>query len=379
MEMNTRLQVEHPVTEMITGQDLVEWQLKVAFGEQLPLKQNELSINGHSFEARIYAEDPDNNFMPTAGTINHLHTPSESSHVRVDTGVIEGDEVSPYYDPMISKLIVWDENRERALARLTRALSQYQISGVTSNIHFLYRLASCKAFKEADLDTGFIDKHHDAIFKGNELDVAAYLPLLSLFLLLRREQKQVIHTASPWDSLNGWRLNQANKQTESLLVNGELFKVTASLHGKPDQGQYTLNFADTQAEVSGNLIDDTLTAEVDGHRQTVTVLPQDDQFVLFANKGILNFSWATPDLGDSDEGDVAGDFKAPMNGTIVEVLVKAGGKVSNGDVLIIMEAMKMQHTISAPEVGIVTEVFCNAGELVDGGAELLSFEAAKKT
>ncbi len=165
MEMNTRLQVEHPVTEMITGQDLVEWQLRVAAGEHLPMTQEQLCITGHAFEARIYAEDPDNDFLPVTGTLSYLQTPKENVHVRVDTGVVQGDEVSVHYDPMIAKLIVWDKNRNRALARLARALTEYRISGITTNINFLYNLATCAPFIEADLDTGFIEKHEKVIFK----------------------------------------------------------------------------------------------------------------------------------------------------------------------------------------------------------------------
>ena len=164
MEMNTRLQVEHPVTEMISGQDLVEWQLRVAAGEKLPKTQAELVLNGHAFEARIYAEDPNNDFLPATGKLEFLQTPIESEHVRIDTGVRQGDEVSVFYDPMIAKLIVWDETREKALQRLAKALSEYRINGVTTNIEFLYNLATCKPFVEADIDTGFIEKNNSLIF-----------------------------------------------------------------------------------------------------------------------------------------------------------------------------------------------------------------------
>ena len=164
MEMNTRLQVEHPVTEMITGEDLVEWQLRVASGEVLPKTQQQLTLKGHAFEPRIYAEDPENDFLPATGKLNFLNPPVENQHVRVDTGVRQGDDVSIYYDPMIAKLIVWDESREKALQRMAKALAEYRISGVTTNIDFLYNLATCQPFVEADLDTGFIEKHQALIF-----------------------------------------------------------------------------------------------------------------------------------------------------------------------------------------------------------------------
>jgi 3-methylcrotonyl-CoA carboxylase alpha subunit len=188
MEMNTRLQVEHPVTEMITGQDLVEWQFRVASAEPLPLRQDQLEISGHAFEARIYAEDPDNGFLPATGLLTHLQPPRESRHVRVDTGVLQGDEVSVYYDPMIAKLVTWDENRERALARLARALSEYRISGLSTNVSFLYNLATSRPFIDADLNTHFIEQHHELLFHTSDEAHVKDLPLASLYLLLRMEQ-----------------------------------------------------------------------------------------------------------------------------------------------------------------------------------------------
>jgi 3-methylcrotonyl-CoA carboxylase alpha subunit len=210
MEMNTRLQVEHPVTEMITGQDLVEWQLRVAAGEGLPLKQDELGIRGHAFEARIYAEDPDHDFLPATGILSYLQPPDENEHVRVDTGVLQGDEVSVYYDPMIAKLVVWDENRKRALSRLARALSEYRVSGLRTNISFLYNLATSKPFRDAELDTHFIEKHHDMLFHESEHDRVQDLPLASLYLLLRLEQATRARAGSsdpwtPWSSGGGNR------------------------------------------------------------------------------------------------------------------------------------------------------------------------------
>src|SRR5210317_225649 len=180
MEMNTRLQVEHPVTEMITGQDLVEWQLLVASGAPLPLSQDQVRINGHAFEARVYAEDPDNDFLPVTGTLGFLQPPEESAHVRVDTGVRQGDEISVYYDPMIAKLIVWDESRERALDRLATALSEYRIGGTVTNLDFLYNLATTEAFAQADLDTGFIEKHAESIFHSRAQDIETELPIAAI-------------------------------------------------------------------------------------------------------------------------------------------------------------------------------------------------------
>nr|MBP7393997.1 acetyl-CoA carboxylase biotin carboxylase subunit [Zoogloea sp.] len=212
MEMNTRLQVEHPVTEMITGLDLVEWQLRVAAGQALPLAQEQLAINGHALEARIYAEDPSKGFLPSTGRLAHLAPPEEGMHVRVDTGVEEGDEISPFYDPMIAKLIVWDVNRDRALARMLQALAEYRVVGVANNIEFLSRLTACPAFANADLDTGLIEREKDYLFP-EQLEPAreAWLAVALAELLRARERAGQLAAGhpepdSPWHRPDGWRI-----------------------------------------------------------------------------------------------------------------------------------------------------------------------------
>lgn len=382
MEMNTRLQVEHPVTEYITGQDLVEWQLRVASGEELPLAQDELSINGHSFEARIYAEDPDNDFLPETGQLTYLQPPEESEHVRVDTGVLQGDEVSVYYDPMIAKLIVWDENRERALARLARSLSEYRVSGVTTNMSFLYNLATCQPFVEADLDTGFIEKHQEAIFHDSVQDVEANTRLASLYLLLRREQiiKELASKSdpsSPWNMVNGWRLNEPHSHTGTIIVNGTPYDVPVEEIGSGELRRFCINVNGTSVLATGRLDGNELYADIDGYRQTVYIAPNDGSYTMFTQAGAMQFELAQPDYGDEDAGDAVGGFCAPMNGTVVEVPVEAGANVKQGDILVIMEAMKMEHAIRASSDGVVTEIYFAAGDLVDGGAALLDFEAAE--
>ncbi|MFT6578772.1 MAG: 3-methylcrotonyl-CoA carboxylase alpha subunit, partial [Zhongshania sp.] len=213
MEMNTRLQVEHPVTEMITGLDLVDWQLRVAAGATLPLKQNELQIRGHAIEARIYAEDPNNEFLPQTGTLHFLETPPESAHVRVDTGVREGDEVSVFYDPMIAKLIVWDRDRSAALRRLSSALKQYRISGVINNIDFLHTISRHEAFAAADFDTGFIGKHEDSLLDNVSSQNPTRLALAALYLVLAQKQRINNYASasndvnSPWNNPYNWRPN----------------------------------------------------------------------------------------------------------------------------------------------------------------------------
>ena len=366
MEMNTRLQVEHPVTEMISGQDLVEWQLLVAAGEPLPAKQDDLKINGHAFEARIYAEDPSDDFMPTAGKIVGLKLPTTSSAVRIDTGVIEGDEVSPFYDPMISKLVVWAETRELALANLVSALSEYNISGITTNISFLQALASHAAFANAELDTSFIEKHSDDLFSPSTLDISTLVPLMSLFLVLNR-----MTSNTAWTRTNAWRLNQPNTERLTLTLAGQDHMVELEQHRA--SSAYHISFGGNSHQLSGTLSDGVLNATLDGHKQSLIVLDSVEGYTIFNQGQAIAFNIAKADYGDALEATSNTHFNAPMNGTIVEVLVTAGARVNKGDSLIIIEAMKMQHAINAPSDGRVEQVFYSKGDLVDGGAELLSF------
>lgn len=382
MEMNTRLQVEHPVTEFITGKDLVEWQLRVAAGERLPCAQEDLTINGHAFEARIYAEDPDNDFLPATGTLSYLKPPRENAHVRVDTGVLQGDEVSMFYDPMIAKLIVWDESRERALARMVSALSEYLVSGVTTNISFLYNLATCKPFQNAELDTSFIEKQEEHIFSSSKRDIESKLPLASLYLLLRRETLvselySKKDATSPWNSASAWRLNEPQIHTGAIVVDGKDYGVSVEETGSGDQRRFRIRVGAKTFLAAGTLDGNDLYADIDGYRQRVVVVPLGDDYRMFASQGALDFSLAQPDYGDAEVGDNHDGFTAPMNGAVVDVLVKPGADVDENQVLVIIEAMKMELSVRAPAAGRVKEVFYNKGDQVDGGAELLIFEPAE--
>ncbi len=378
MEMNTRLQVEHPVTEMITGQDLVEWQLRVAAGEPLPLQQQELQIRGHAFEARIYAEDPDKDFLPATGVLSFLEPPRESEHVRVDTGVLQGDEVSVYYDPMIAKLVVWDESRHRALGRLARALSEYRVSGVSSNISFLYNLATSQPFRDADLDTHFIERHQESLFHVSEDDRVKDLPLASLYLLLRMEQVTRSRSRgsdpwSPWNSSAAWRLNEAAVHGGAIVLNGTEYEVPVVEIGSGENRRFRITAVGKSVMASGHLDGNELYADIDGYRQRVTVVPSDGIFTLFSQQGAMQFSLARPDYGDAESDAGRGVFTAPMNGVVVKLLTEPGAKVEKEQPLLIMEAMKMEHTIRAPQAGVVTEIYFAAGDQVAGGEELLNF------
>jgi len=381
MEMNTRLQVEHPVTEMITGQDLVEWQIRVAAGEPLPLCQDDLQIHGHAFEARIYAEDPDNDFLPATGRLGFLQPPVENRHVRVDTGVLQGDEVSVYYDPMIAKLIVWDENRERALGRLARALSEYRVSGLATNISFLYNLATCRPFMDADLDTHFIEKHHDALFHSSETDRVQDLPLASLYLLLRMEQSvrgraNSPDPWSPWNTSAAWRLNQPAVHTGAIILNGTGYDVPVVEIGSSERRRFLITACGKSVMATGELDGNELYADIDGYRQRVVVVPDGDRFTLFSQNGAMQFALAQPDIGEQDSQSGAGAFSAPMHGVVVRLLAETGAPVEKDQPLVIMEAMKMEHTICAPADGEVREFYFQEGDQVSGGDELLDFVPA---
>ena len=385
MEMNTRLQVEHPVTEMITGQDLVEWQLRVASGETLPCSQDQLTLTGHSFEARVYAEDPNNEFLPATGQLSVLRPPEENRYVRVDTGVVEGDTVSVFYDPMIAKLIVWDEDRDKALNRMAIALREYHINGVTTNIEFLYNIATSPDFQAANLTTRFIEQHYDSLFSSSLTDSDELIPYAALTVMLQQNHNQRSNAqqalgdwVSPAHINDGWRANEIHHQAMSFQIeNGETVTFNAAFISGRAQDTWRVTINDNVHVCSGALVDGILDANIDGHRQQLTVASDNNKYHLFSDTFSMRFVLDTPDLGISDDVDTAGGLSAPMNGTIVTLLVDAGQSVEKGAPLLIMEAMKMEHTIKAPSDGSVKEFYFDAGQLVDGGAALLEFEDSK--
>jgi 3-methylcrotonyl-CoA carboxylase alpha subunit len=379
MEMNTRLQVEHPVTEMITGLDLVEWQLKVGAGETVPLTQEQLTIRGHALEARIYAEDADKGFLPATGCLSHLAPPAESLHVRVDTGVEQGDEITPHYDPMIAKLIVWDESRERALARMLQALADYRIVGVTSNVAFLSRLVACPSFARADLDTGLIEREHDFLFPGEagqSVPRDAWL-LAALAELLRDRNYGNAHAAasadlhSPWHLRDGWRANGAARR-EILLRTGRHEKsVSAAYHGKG----FMLELDGQSSVAAGELNSDgSLRADLDGRRLGVTVVAAGEKRHVFFDGMSFIFVAVDPLFHAGEGAGAEGGLTAPMPGKVIAQLVAPGAKVEKGVPLVVLEAMKMEHTLVSPAAGVVKAFNYAVGEQVADGAELLEFE-----
>jgi 3-methylcrotonyl-CoA carboxylase alpha subunit len=382
MEMNTRLQVEHPVTEMITGEDLVEWQLRVANNETLPRRQEDITIRGHAFEARIYAEDPEKDFLPATGTLGFLQTPEESDNIRVDTGVREGDEVSVHYDPMIAKLIVWDTDRGAALRRLALALSQYRVAGLTTNIDFLYNIATSEPFRDAELDTGFIENNRALIFQEESADEYQEIALAVLYLLLAREGAagelagKSPDPYSPWHANSAWRMNEPHLHRMTLLYRERQVEVSAEQTGLAGQTRYRLQFEEQTAQVAGKLRGDQLSADIDGFKQKLTIAEHDGVNSAYRSNGAFQFQQQQADTGEDVAGGPGGNPRAPMNGTIVALLAEVGQPVDADAPLLVMEAMKMEHTIRAPTAGEVTEFYFQPGELVDGDAELLIFEAA---
>ena len=379
MEMNTRLQVEHPVTEMITGQDLVAWQLRVAAGQPLPLKQEQLEIRGHALEARIYAEDANKGFLPATGQLIRLAPPAESINVRVDTGVEEGDEITPFYDPMIAKLIVWDETRDGALARMRQALADYQVAGLTTNIDFLSRLVACPAFAGADLDTGLIERQKDFLFPAAQpvprdaLLVATVGELLWEQHAAKLAAKTSGDPHSPWHARDGWRMNLSSARTISFK-DGETL-VDAQVRYRRDHWAITVAGETTLAR-GKKLEGDRFAVELDDRRLIALVVAVDDRRSIFLQGSTVTLLRDDPlhrvDAGDSHGGGLT----APMPGKVVALLAQPGQAVEKGTPLLILEAMKMEHTITAPAAGVVKAFCYAAGEQVADGAALVEFENA---
>lgn len=380
MEMNTRLQVEHPVTEMITGLDLVEWQLRVAAGEPLPLKQEQLAIQGHAIEARIYAEDPDKGFLPSTGKLIHLRPPADTAHVRVDTGVEQGDAISPFYDPMIAKLIVWDKDRERALARMHQALAAYQVVGVANNIPFLLRLIATQSFAQADLDTSLIEREQASLFPEAQAIAAKPLFIAALAELSKQQHaamqvaKQSAEPVSPWNSANAWRVNLP-AQRELKFRFGDTLKTVQVTY---TQQGYTLVVDDQQSAASVIAWDQgALTLVLDGSRIAATVVDLHQERHLFADEQVWVVHYVDPLQIVAEGAALQGGLIAPMPGKVIALLAEPNSQVEKGTPLLILEAMKMEHTIRAPAAGLLKAYRFAVGDQVSDGADFVEFEAIK--
>jgi 3-methylcrotonyl-CoA carboxylase alpha subunit len=376
MEMNTRLQVEHPVTEFITGLDLVEWQLRVASGETLPKTWSDLAINGHAIEARIYAEDAEHDFLPTTGTITHLVMPEQGDNVRIDSGILSGDTITIHYDPMIAKLIVWDRDRPSAVRRLQAALWQTAIAGVTNNAGFLTRLSGLQDFANANLDTGFIARNEAALTCAPEAD-SAIIALAALAQLLVRKseaRKQALASQdphSPWAMTSGFRLNGPASETLRFSVAGQAVEVPV----RHLADGFEIDIGGDKIAIDGRLsLDGRLSTMINGTKHAGYFFLVRQAFDLFVEGN--HYRITLPDPLNADTGEIAsGGLTAPMPGMIRTILVEVGSHVETGQTLVIMEAMKMEHTIRAPASGIIKSLNCREGVMVEAGTVLVEFEA----
>jgi 3-methylcrotonyl-CoA carboxylase alpha subunit len=381
MEMNTRLQVEHPVTELVTGLDLVEWQLLVAAGSPLPLSQDQLKISGHSIETRIYAENPEKGFIPSTGKVTVLRTPTavefEAARppgqilIRVDSGVREGDTITADYDPMIAKLIVWGQDRSQALSRAQHALSEFVVLGLHTNISFLQRLVRCSEFAEAVLDTGLIERNQDSLLSSPG-SVSYSTIALATAALLKREQPGGMSEdpCSPWRATSGWRLNSTYKRSLRWLVNNREMETTvvyapSGISLETGGTTYPLTIQSVHNNdvslTAGTL---TISGQVYSEGPIHHVFESGEHTVL---------EWLDPLTHTHTTETHAGELTAPMPGKIVAVHVSSGEKVRKGAPLIAMEAMKVEYTIQAPTDGTIQDVFFAVGEQVTEGAELIRF------
>ncbi|XP_077847839.1 methylcrotonoyl-CoA carboxylase subunit alpha, mitochondrial isoform X13 [Macaca mulatta] len=382
MEMNTRLQVEHPVTEMITGTDLVEWQLRIAAGEKIPLSQEEITLQGHAFEARIYAEDPSNNFMPGAGPLVHLSTPRADPSTRIETGVRQGDEVSVHYDPMIAKLVVWAADRQAALTKLRYSLRQYNIIGLHTNIDFLLNLSGHPEFEAGNVHTDFIPQHHKELLLSRKAAAKESLCQAALGLILKEKAMTDAFTLqahdqfSPFSSSSGRRLNIS--YTRNMTLKDGKNNVAIAVTYNHD-GSYSMQIEDKTFQVLGDLYSEEdctyLKCSVNGVASKAKLIILENTIYLFSKEGSIEIDIPVPKYlsSVSSEGTQGGPL-APMTGTIEKVFVKAGDKVKAGDSLMVMIAMKMEHTIKAPKDGTIKKVFYREGAQANRHTPLVEFE-----
>ena len=358
MEMNTRLQVEHPVTEAITGLDLVAWQIRVARGEALPITQEQVPLNGHAIEVRLYAEDPSNDFLPATGRLDLYRESAEGPGRRVDSGVEEGDEISPFYDPMLGKLIAWGEDREQARLRLLSMLDEFAIGGLKTNINFLRRIIAHPAFAAAELDTGFIPRYQAQLLPApSELSDGFWQAAAQAFAQSLPSVVRADDAASPWSRNSGLRAGLPREITLHLSCEGQDRALTLGAGG------------------DAKLLGDSLVVEHEGVRRTLRAIRQGDALYLQWEGELRRVEAYDPISAVEASNSHQGGLTAPMNGSIVRVLVEAGQTVEAGAQLVVLEAMKMEHSIRAPHAGVIKALYCQEGEMVGEGSALVELEA----
>jgi 3-methylcrotonyl-CoA carboxylase alpha subunit len=374
MEINSRLQVEHPVTEMVTGLDLVQWQIEVAAGRPLPLPQDAIRHQGHAIEVRLYAENPDLNFMPGSGTIRQMRLPETGASVRIDSGFREGDHIGVFYDPMLAKLIVYADSREAALKGLQDALAGCQIFGLPSNIGFLEDLVAHPAVQRGDIDTGFLDRHLDTVLKHPEQLPAWHLAAAAYFSLKAAEHREPSDADDPWSQRDFWRPHGHGA-----------FRIALKHHA--DFALYRTRLVDGNLIITGNEVvlqakvlagsNESLTLDMDDRHHTLHCFRFDNTLVVHDGRRRSHWQIRIPGSDVSDATSRSDGFiRAPMPGKLVLVKVQSGQTVQAGDELAVMEAMKMELSIKAPSNGNITAVLAEAGRVLDAEAGIFSWEPA---
>jgi 3-methylcrotonyl-CoA carboxylase alpha subunit len=370
IEMNTRLQVEHPVTELITGIDLVEWQLRVAFGEPLPLTQEQIRLNGHAIEARVYAENPARNFMPSVGKLSTWRLPDETGGLRIDAGYREGDAVSPHYDAMLAKMIAWAPTRDVAIDRLNRGLEESDVRGIVTNIPFLSALMTHPKVRANAIDTGFIERELTGLTAAaaapGELELCAAVAALVI------DERKAVETGSPWQTF-GWQPVGRRQRSFAFRVgHGAEQKITLSYGSGPSTlliGERKLAFAIVPKDGGFDLT-------LDGVKSAIAAVVDGHELYLRTRNGRFELHWVDPFGGESEEQTGEDKIAAPLPGTVVAVLAEVGARLEKGAPILTLEVMKMEQTLRAPFAGVVKAVKCKVGDIVGEGVELAEVEKA---
>ena len=371
IEMNTRLQVEHPVTELITGIDLVEWQLRVAFGEKLPLTQDEIRLNGHAIEARVYAENPHKNFMPSVGRIRTWRTPEPSDGLRIDAGYREGDTVSPNYDAMLAKVIAWAPTRDAAIDRLNRGLEDTDVRGIVTNIPFLSALVTHPDVRANAIDTGFIERELKNLTPSpaapGDLELCA-----AVAAIVRDEEKASKAEAhSPWLT-SGW-MPVGRRQRVFTFRHGQEAEHEVSLHY--GNGPATLSIGDREFAFASSPADDGgFDLTLDGVKSRIVAIIEGHELYLRTRNGRFDLHWVDPFGGDDEEQVGEDKIVAPLPGTVVALLAEVGATLEKGAPILTLEVMKMEQTLRAPFAGVLKAIKCKVGDIVQEGVELAEVE-----
>jgi 3-methylcrotonyl-CoA carboxylase alpha subunit len=371
IEMNTRLQVEHPVTELITGIDLVEWQLRVASGEKLPRTQDQITLNGHAVEARVYAENPHKNFMPSVGRIRTWHTPEPSNGLRIDAGYRQGDMVSPHYDAMLAKVIAWAPTRDAAIARLNRGLEDTDVRGVVTNIPFLSALVTHPDVRANAIDTGFIERELKVLTPpaaaSGDLELCAAVAAI----LIEEAKATKTEASSPWRTA-GW-MPVGRRQRRFLFRHGQGAEQEANLHYGSGPAKLSVGereFAFTSSPTTDGGFDLTL----DGLKSHIVAVIEGHELYLRTRNGRFDLHWVDPFGGDDEEQVGEDKIVAPLPGTVVALLAEIGARLEKGAPILTLEVMKMEQTLRAPFAGVLKVIKCKVGDIVQEGVELAEIE-----